>query len=253
MANIWVAAGDGDLDRVRSSTASFLPSPEYARQIDNQNLHLALSPNMPDPNSYTPMQACSRFLRSHTCVGISYIARFVPSPSAQTSLGTHSSVGGDVNITDSDGDTPLYTVENVETARFLVEHGAVVARQNLEGISVTEHLTEDFPQIADYLRSTLDPSTVPLAQVAQSPSQHSQNVASEQLTSALMTSVEEIMRRAEAEGRDPEEDLRRLVSRTVLEGVATGFEMSIDDDTRRAGDGADDNNPTKRARTDDNP
>jgi hypothetical protein len=41
-----------------------------------------------------------------------------------------------VNIADSDGDTPLYTVENLETARFLVQHGAVVARHNNEGISV---------------------------------------------------------------------------------------------------------------------
>ena len=41
-----------------------------------------------------------------------------------------------MNIADSDGDTPLYTVENLETARFLVQHGAVVARHNNEGISV---------------------------------------------------------------------------------------------------------------------
>jgi len=41
-----------------------------------------------------------------------------------------------VNIADSDGDTPIYTVENLETARFLVQHGAVVARHNNEGISV---------------------------------------------------------------------------------------------------------------------
>ena len=41
-----------------------------------------------------------------------------------------------MNVTDEDGDTPLYVVENVETARFLVEHGAVVARQNHEGQTV---------------------------------------------------------------------------------------------------------------------
>ena len=41
-----------------------------------------------------------------------------------------------MNVTDEDGDTPLYVVENIETARFLVEHGATVARQNAEGISV---------------------------------------------------------------------------------------------------------------------
>ena len=41
-----------------------------------------------------------------------------------------------MNVTDEDGDTPLYVVENVDTARFLVEHGAVVARQNHEGQTV---------------------------------------------------------------------------------------------------------------------
>ena len=46
-------------------------------------------------------------------------------------------VGGDINITDSDGDTPLYTVESVEVAQYLVGKGAIVDRQNLEGISVS--------------------------------------------------------------------------------------------------------------------
>ncbi|KAF8962757.1 hypothetical protein BDZ97DRAFT_1823930 [Flammula alnicola] len=163
------------------------------------------------------------------------------------------SCGGDVNITDNDGDTPLYTVENLETARYLVEHGAVVARQNLEGVSVIDHLTEDFPQVADYLRSTLDPSTLtaPAAQTTAAPSQHSQNVASEQLTSALMSSVQEIMQRAEAEGRDPEEELRQAVSRTVLQGVLTGFEMTTDDDDSPRAAGAQDDTPSKRSRMDD--
>ena len=39
-------------------------------------------------------------------------------------------------MTDEDGDTPLYVVENVETATFLVEHGANVNHQNGEGVSV---------------------------------------------------------------------------------------------------------------------
>jgi uncharacterized protein len=43
-----------------------------------------------------------------------------------------------------------------------------------------------------------------------------------------MNSVQDIMDRAEREGRDPEEELRTAVSRTVLEGVATGYEMSED-------------------------
>jgi len=42
-----------------------------------------------------------------------------------------------VNITDDDGDTPLYTVETLETAQFLVQHGAEINRVNSEGISVS--------------------------------------------------------------------------------------------------------------------
>jgi hypothetical protein len=39
-------------------------------------------------------------------------------------------------VTDEDGDTPLYTVESLEVAKWLVEHGATVDRMNSEGISV---------------------------------------------------------------------------------------------------------------------
>ncbi|KAH9481432.1 Ankyrin repeat-containing protein P1E11.10 [Psilocybe cubensis] len=254
--NIWVAAGDGDLDRVRvrlsllpllslsiidvplgahrAALQVFFCPPEYARQIDNQNLHLALSPNMPDPYTYTPMHAAASYGQIHV---LEYLL----------------SCGGDINITDSDGDTPLYTVENLETARFLVQHGAIVDRHNLEGVSPIEHLTEEFPQIADYLRSTLDPAVLPSTAATTSPSQHSQNLASEQLTSALMSSVQEIMERAEAEGQDPEEELRQLVSRTVLEGVVTGYEMTVDSsDTTHPRDGsAQDGTPSKRPRNDD--
>ncbi|KDR76328.1 hypothetical protein GALMADRAFT_247717 [Galerina marginata CBS 339.88] len=211
--NIWVAAGDGDLDRVRELIE-----------------HHSLSPNLPDDFTYTPIHAAASYGHIHV---LEYLL----------------SRGGNVNITDSDGDTPLYTVENIETARYLVEHGAVVARQNLEGVSPIDHLTDDFPQIADYLRSTLDPSVVPLGQTSSAPSQHSQNLASEQLTSALMTSVQDIMQRAEAEGRDPEEELRQAVSRTVLEGVITGFEMSTDDENVR-GDASPGGTSSKRPRTD---
>lgn len=41
-----------------------------------------------------------------------------------------------MNLTDDDGDTPLYVVENVETARYLVERGAVVDRRNHEHVTV---------------------------------------------------------------------------------------------------------------------
>jgi uncharacterized protein len=89
-------------------------------------------------------------------------------------------------------------------------------------------LEEDFPEVAAYVGSTI-PSTAasdePSVAPAQ-PSQYAEELATDQLTSALMQDVDEIMRRAEAEGRDPEEELRQAVSRTVLSGVVAGYEMN---------------------------
>ena len=48
-----------------------------------------------------------------------------------------SHAGGNVDVMDDDGDTPLYTVENIDTARWLVEHGATVHHRNNEGVSVS--------------------------------------------------------------------------------------------------------------------
>lgn len=44
--------------------------------------------------------------------------------------------GGDTNVTDSDGDTPLFAVESIEAAKWLIDHGAQIQRVNTEGVSV---------------------------------------------------------------------------------------------------------------------
>jgi len=167
--------------------------------------------------------------------------------------------GGNVDVTDEDGDTPLYTVENVDTARWLVEHGATVHRQNNEGVSPIQHLSEDFPQVATYLQTISIPGQTVTGTMSapnpQQPSQHQQNIASEELTSLLMRSVQDVMQRAEAEGRDPEEELREVVGRTVLEGVLTGYEMTTDEDGPAIGAqyGRENANGAKRSRTDEGP
>lgn len=61
--------------------------------------------------------------------------------------------GGNVDIMDEDGDTPLYTVENVDTARWLVEHGARVDHRNNEGISVSFAPANLLKQTADQRKS----------------------------------------------------------------------------------------------------
>lgn len=175
-----------------------------------------------------------------------------------------------MNVTDSDGDTPLYTVENIETARFLVDRGAVVDHRNSDGISVCpslrrlcrhvayplqpiEHLAEDFPSVARFLESLSPsvPNATATADAPTPPSQHHQNAVTEQLTSELMASVQDIMQRAEAEGRDPDEELRQVVSRTVLEGVVSGFEMTTTPGEEQRGPAND--SPAKRPKTDDGP
>jgi hypothetical protein len=45
-----------------------------------------------------------------------------------------------------------------------------------------------------------------------------------------MRSVEAIMQRAQAEHRDPEEELRLVVTRTVLEGVQAGYRLTIEEE-----------------------
>lgn len=47
------------------------------------------------------------------------------------------SAGGNVNVTDGDGDTPLFTCETLPAARWLVEHGADVGHRNGEGETVS--------------------------------------------------------------------------------------------------------------------
>jgi hypothetical protein len=52
----------------------------------------------------------------------------------------HIVADGNVNVSDEDGDTPLYTVENIETARFLVDSGADILWRNHEGLTVCQAL-----------------------------------------------------------------------------------------------------------------
>lgn len=64
-----------------------------------------------------------------------------------------------------------------------------------------------------------------------------------------MQSVHDIMERAEAEGRDPDPELRAVVGRTVLEGIVTGYEMGNNDDDHRE----DGTKGSKRSRIDEGP
>lgn len=64
------------------------------------------------------------------------------------------------------------------------------------------------------------------------PSQHSQEAASERLTSSLMNQLRDIAQNGEevGNGSHGEEELRRVVRDAVLEGMTTGYSMANGDD-----------------------
>lgn len=114
-----------------------------------------------------------------------------------------------------------------------------------------EHLAEEFPAVAAYLRSISNPdqglSRNDRQNVHEQPSQHTQNIASEVLTSELLSTVQEIMERSEREGTDPDDELRAAVSRTVIGGVVTGFDLG---EAANAPRREDDRGGAKRSRRD---
>ncbi|KAJ7052636.1 hypothetical protein C8F01DRAFT_1170681 [Mycena amicta] len=253
--NIWVAAGDGDLARVQhliehECKLQFLALPNNPHTVQpSRQMHPMSTPTRQctSLNVYynqfilTASKACCSFLRPAPRPRVPHRQRCLLYPS----FTLNQFQGGDVNLEDGDRDTPLYTVENIETARFLVAHGATIDHRNSEGVSPIEHLQDEFSDVASYLHSVASPSSLPLP-VFQQPSQRSQNLASEELTSALMASVAEILQRAEEEGRDPDEELKALVGETIMEGLELGYNMSemIEEERRDEMDPT----PTKRAK-----
>jgi len=194
--NIWVAAGDGDLERVKEL-------------VEQQGL----SPNEPDEViGYTPMHAAASYGRFEV---LTYLIKR----------------GGDVNITDEEGDTPLYTAESVPVAQFLVEHGALVDVKNSDNISPAEAVEDDFPVVAAYIRSQ-----IPLPAPAPDPhgAEVVQDAASEEPTLALSAETKEIMVHAEQEDQDPHDELTREVGGTVPGGIAWAAQQEQDQEPKDA-------------------
>jgi ankyrin repeat protein len=120
VANIWVAASDGDLDVVKAHIASG-----------------NFSPNSKDPNGYTPIHAAVSY--GHIDL-LQYLIE----------------QGGDINVQDTEGDTPLHHVEDSNTSKLLVEkYKADWKIKNHDGQIPADYVEEDgdFPEVVQYLRS----------------------------------------------------------------------------------------------------
>ncbi|WVQ70104.1 uncharacterized protein L199_008329 [Kwoniella botswanensis] len=189
--NLWVAASDGDLERV-----------QYL--IENEGF----TPNDKDSNAYTPMHAAASYAHLEL---LTYLL----------------SKGGNINIPDDDGETPLFVVETLEAARFLVENGVEVGWRNEDGLTAVDQLQEDHPEISSYLLTQLPAdqqatSTVGEDQEIIGESGISQlaleNFTSEQ-SEQLMQEAQRIMEHCAETGEDPDEKLRELVEGMVKSGL----------------------------------
>ncbi|PWN98369.1 ankyrin [Tilletiopsis washingtonensis] len=120
-ANIWVAAGEGDLARVQALVEG------------------GLSPTVADSNTYTPVHAAASY-------GQHAVLRYLLS---------HASAPADAaNVRDSDGDTPLFVVEDIPSAMLLLQLGADAKLTNEAGETAAETAEENgHEDLAAYLRS----------------------------------------------------------------------------------------------------
>lgn len=118
MSNFWISASEGNLNAVRN-------------YIENQNI----SVNAADPQGYTAIHAAASY--DHIEL-LNYLF----------------GIGGDPNVQDHDGDTPLHHCENVETAKVLVQHGANWSIKNKDGLAPAAYIIEDgdFPELGKYLQ-----------------------------------------------------------------------------------------------------
>lgn len=129
VTNIWIASADNDIQYVKSAIES--------------GKH---SPNDKDANGYTPIHAAASY--GHVQL-LEYLI----------------SKGGDINIVDEDGDTPLHSVEDSAIAKLLVEtYNADWRIKNAEGMTALQKMEdEDEDEYADiivYLKSLSSDATI---------------------------------------------------------------------------------------------
>ncbi|WVO12854.1 hypothetical protein L204_100462 [Cryptococcus depauperatus] len=194
--NLWVASSDGDLERV-----------QYLIE------HEGYTPNDKDENSYSPMHAAASY--AHLPL-LEYLL----------------SKGGNINLPDDDGETPLYVVESVCVAKFLVERGADAKWKNNDGLTAAQQLKEDHPEVAQLLEELTGELTGPgddngrigagvqergLSSELQISQFALDNYTTTQ-SAALMEEAQKIMEQCAQEGVEPDDRLREVLERAIQDG-----------------------------------
>ncbi|CUM48827.1 unnamed protein product [Debaryomyces tyrocola] len=200
VSNIWVAAADNQVKIVES----YLDDGDF-------------TPNSKDPNGYTPIHAAASY--GHIGLLKLLIKR-----------------GGDINVQDNEGDAPLHHVEDIKTAKLMVEElKANWKIKNNEGQIPAEYIEEDdeFPELAQYLRSLShdQPQTSVSGDDSLASLPAPGNIDGHQIRYTMENeapseedSIDDEERRKKIElilnSENPEEALRDLVRSAVQEGMS---------------------------------
>ncbi|KAJ1860940.1 hypothetical protein LPJ73_001180 [Coemansia sp. RSA 2703] len=197
MANIWTAASDGDIDRVRA--------------LIEENKELV---NAKDQNGYTPMHAASSWKH------IELLKLLVSS-------------GGDVNIRDTDGDTPLHICEDKECALFLLDHGADPKAENDEGLTpVHTTLENEATEVTELLCKRLD---IPVPKLEEIREAEDAEEPSDTITDAKLEELSNwLMQNADENGEADEDALREMVTKFVLQKMRISGTTDGSEDTTAA-------------------
>ncbi|KAG7880599.1 hypothetical protein KL905_002573 [Ogataea polymorpha] len=199
MSNIWIAASDNKIDKVRE----YIESGSYTA-------------NSKDPNGYTPMHAAASY-------GNLDLLKYLVSQ------------GGDINIQDSDGDTPLHHVETVEAAKFLIEElKADFKIKNKDGLTPAKYQEEEdeYPELIEYLSSLEKLGTLPAMKTGIGASQSNLELPNGERVKMYLSkdsdenlSDELIQRRKEIESimnDDLTEEQKDEKLRSIILGVVSG-------------------------------
>ncbi|KAJ2841813.1 hypothetical protein J3B02_005771, partial [Coemansia erecta] len=180
MANIWTAASDGNLSRVQ--------------ELVEKDKSLV---NAKDQNGYSPMHAASSWSHLHV---LKYLIEN----------------GGNVNITDPDGDTPLHICENKECAALLLEHGSDPSIENLEGLTpVHTTLENEATEVTEMLCKCLG---IPVPKLGEVRDPEDADAPNDTITDAKLEELSNWLLQNAEENSDADEDaLCEMVTNFVLE------------------------------------
>ncbi|CAH2351481.1 ankyrin repeat-containing protein [[Candida] railenensis] len=221
VSNIWIAAADNEIEVVKKH----LESGDFGA-------------NSKDPNGYTPIHAAASY-------GNLDLLRLLISS------------GGDINIQDNEGDTPLHHVEDLQVAKALIEEfQADWKLKNGDGQTPGEYIQEEdeFPELAIYLKSLAhdQPTAIgsksepSLIESLPAPGVIDGHQISYSMKNELQGDEIDINLMGDEERRkkmedilnseNPEEGLRELVQNAVAEGMAkynNGNELEAEDSNKK--------------------